>query len=53
MKKKVIQVYTTGSDLKERIAKLKGPYTETVFCFQVLEREVEKLEKAKAKREKV
>ncbi len=49
MKKKVIQVYTTGTDLKERISKLRGPYSETLFCYKVLEAEVERLEKKQSK----
>ncbi len=52
MKRKVIQVYEIeGTDLKERIGNVKNGYSETLWCHQVLEREVEKLEKAKAKKE--
>lgn len=44
-----IQVYTKGTNLKERIDKLRGAYTLTLWCFRVLEKEVERLEKKKAK----
>ena len=48
--KKIIKVYEVeGTDLKARVAKLKGGYSETLWCHQVLEREVERLEK-KAKK---
>jgi len=48
--KKIIKVYEVeGTDLKARVAKLKGGYSETLWCHQVLEREVEKIEKANRK----
>ena len=48
--KKVIKIYEIeGTDLKERINKLKGGYSETLWCHQVLEKEVERLEKKNTK----
>ena len=48
--KKIIKVYEVeGTDLKARVAKLKGGYSETLWCHQVIEREVERLEKLKKK----
>jgi hypothetical protein len=48
--KKIIKVYEVeGTDLKARVAKLKGGYSETLWCHQVLEREVERLERKQLK----
>ncbi len=49
MAKDRIQVYTKGTNLKERIDKLRGAYTLTLWCFQVLTKEVERLEKKQSK----
>ena len=46
MARKVIQVYIPeDSNLKERLEKVKGPYSETLFCYQAIEAAVEELEK--------
>lgn len=42
---KYIKVTDEDNKLKDRIKKLKGRYTLDLWCYQVLEREVEKLEK--------
>ena len=48
---KYIKVSDGEDQLKNRIKAIKGRYTLDLWCYQVLEREVEKLEKAKAKKE--
>jgi len=51
MARKVIQVYEIeGTNLKERVSKVKNGYSETLWCHQVLEREVERLEKLNRKK---
>lgn len=47
--KTYIKVIEEDNKLKKRIENLKGPYTLSLWCHQVLEREVEKLEKKKLK----
>lgn len=45
MAKERIQVYTDGTDLKNRVAKLRGNYSESLFCYNAIEKEVKRLEK--------
>jgi hypothetical protein len=47
--KTYIKVIEEDNKLKKRIDALRGPYTLSLFCYKVLEKEVERLEK-KAKR---
>ena len=42
---KYIKVYDEGHKLKDRIEKVKGIYSLTLFCYQAIEKEVERLEK--------
>jgi len=48
--KTYIKVIEEDNKLKKRIEKIKGPYSLSLWCYQALEREVEKAEK-KAKKE--
>ena len=48
---KYIKVYDEDNKLKERIKNIKGRYDLSLWCFQALEREVEKVEKANRKKE--
>lgn len=47
---KYIKVYDDNNELKDRIKKIKGRYDLSLWCYQALEREVEKAEK-KARKE--
>jgi len=49
MAKERIQVYTEGTKLKQRIDALRGNYHITTWCFMVLEKEVERLERKQLK----
>jgi len=48
--KTYIKVIEEDNKLKKRIEDLKGPYTLSLWCHQVLEREVEKIEKLNRKK---
>ena len=48
---KYIKVYDDNNELKERIKKIKGRYDLSLWCYQVLEKEVEKIEKANRKKD--
>lgn len=49
--KTYIKVIEEDNKLKKRIEELKGPYTLSLWCHQVLEREVIKLEREKMKKD--
>jgi len=49
MAKKKIQVYTEGTNLKERVKEFKGAYSESLFCFLAIEEKIDRMEKAKRK----
>jgi len=44
-----IKVNDNGNKLKERINKVRGNYSLTLWCYQALESAVEKAEKKKQK----
>ena len=46
---KYIKVYVNDSNLKDRIKNVKGVYSESLFCYQAIEKEVKRLENKKAK----
>jgi len=47
--KTYIKVIEEDNKLKKRIEALRGPYTLSLWCYQVLEKEVERLEKKNKK----
>lgn len=47
--KTYIKVIEEDNKLKDRINNIRGPYNLSLWCHQVLEREVERLEKKNRK----